>query len=280
MVVRMQGPAGDSSDVRSFLEAAGRFLAKRYRLAPHEEEELRQEVALAVADLIRKGTAVEHREAYARAIARNVAVDWLRRKRHVQSLDELRCGQGEEPTSPSAATPLEALIRSENERFLYAALMGLSGEYRRVLLAVHGEGLKPARIAAMEGIAPKTVYTRLARAEAELVAVLRRRFSTLYRGGERRRAERGESAAYRARRHEWSEGERQVLDLHFLEGKDARSIAAQLLPDAAAIEARIREIDDLIGRARDRMQAGAVTRDRTAGAPIARAPRSDATRLP
>jgi RNA polymerase sigma-70 factor (ECF subfamily) len=219
-----------ADDLSLILQSAGKFLVRRYQLTQDEEEELRQEVALAISETLKKKVPIEAREAYVRAIARNVAVTYFRKKKRIASLDELRLLEVEPCSKDSSEEPLRRLIREENERLLFQALDSLSPEYRRVLLAVHLEGMDSATVAQAEGVKPKTIYTKLARAEAKLRERLKARFSTLYRGGGKRKGASSLKDAYVKCRDRWSLEERQVLDLHFLEGKDAPSIARQLLP--------------------------------------------------
>jgi|GEM_PF-6648709 len=219
-------------ELRPLLESAARFLRTKYRLAEHEQEELEQEIALAVAKSAHRG-GVRDREAYARAIARNVAVTYFRRRKGVQSLDELEA-YGEPAPTP---TSLEELIRRENHRELYRAIAGIGDDHRRVLLAVYCDGLDPERIAELEGIKPKSVYTRLSRAEAQLRAMLKPRFSTLHRHWEKR------IVVPKNRTPE----ERQVLELHATEGLDARAIARRLLPSEALTEKNLSAIRRILG---------------------------------
>lgn len=106
------------------------------------------------------------------AIARNVALDHLRRRTlQRRVLDAAARGDG--PLARAmrrvrSLRPDEELATGELASALEDALAELPGEQREVFLLREREGLRYGEIAAVVGCGPKTVSTRLARARARL----------------------------------------------------------------------------------------------------------------
>jgi RNA polymerase sigma-70 factor (ECF subfamily) len=80
--------------------------------------------------------------------------------------------------SPAAGTALDEIERSEQCARLYAALDRLPDDYRTALVLYELEGLPGAEVAELVGVDVGTLWVRLHRARAKLLALL---------DGERRR---------------------------------------------------------------------------------------------
>ncbi len=225
----------------------------RYRLAPHEEEEVALEISLQIAKVIQKDVPIEKKDAYVRAITRNVTASYLRKKKNLVSLDQLAEIDLDPPDRGPDLSPLEEMIREENHRFIFAAITSLGDEFGRTLMAVHCEGLSAKEVAEAEGVKLNTVYWRVSRAEEQLVGRLQQRFSTLFHAHQRQEEESPEVRAYRRGRDQFSEGEQQMLDLHFFEGKRAEAVVQQVLPGVLPMSGQYRgflgEVEALIAKA-------------------------------
>ena len=160
---------------RGDLNALGAILARyqnrlyRYLLRlvrePAAAEDLFQQTWLRVAQNIRQYDARRNFEAWLFRVARNLAIDHLRRHRH-ESLDE---------PLPSGATPgeqlraaepgaLQALVAGERTRRVAQALERLPVIHREVLTLRFEEEMKLEEIAAVLETPLSTVKSRLRRA--------------------------------------------------------------------------------------------------------------------
>ena len=102
-------------------------------------------------------------------IARNLALDLLRREgSHSRHVDELRA-PGAAPLAPAAVTTAE---HREFQSALEEALQRVPESFRTVFLLRDGEGLSYEEIAAVLGISVKTVSSRLHRARMQLRTLL------------------------------------------------------------------------------------------------------------
>ena len=225
----------------------------RYRLAPHEEEEVALEISFQIAKVIQKDVLIEKKDAYIRAITRNVTASYLRKKKNLVSLDQLAEIDLDPPDRGPALSPLEEMIREENHRFLFEAITSLGDELGRTLLAIYLEGLSAKEVAEAEGVKLNTVYWRVSRAEEQLVGKLQQRFSTLFNAQQRQAEEPAHVVAYRQNRDQFSEGEQQMLDLHFFEKKGAAAVVQQLLPGVLPMSGQYRDflgqVETLIAKA-------------------------------
>ncbi len=78
----------------------------------------------------------------------------------------------EPPTVVSGTTPADELARTEVRRSLDAALESLSEDLRTCFVLAEIVGLAGDEIAAIEGVSPGTIRSRLSRAKARLRAAL------------------------------------------------------------------------------------------------------------
>jgi RNA polymerase sigma-70 factor (ECF subfamily) len=103
-------------------------------------------------------------------VMHNVYVNVTRAARPAESLDEQESDSGRAETLPSVASAESAVVLSE----LRAALGRLSDEHRQVILLVGLEQMSYAETAAILGIPPGTVMSRLARGRDQLRQLLAR----------------------------------------------------------------------------------------------------------
>jgi len=99
------------------------------------------------------------------AIARNLVIDWQRRRK-IQSLDELTDANQEHPMQikdERSVSALETILHSERDEQVQGALGQLPALYREVLLLRFQEELQLDEIAAMLGAPASTVKSRLYR---------------------------------------------------------------------------------------------------------------------
>ncbi len=99
-------------------------------------------------------------------VARNLSIDFLRRKRPAVSLDS---GADEdmprvEPSGPEADRPLDRTLLRELEGNIQHTLNGLSDKLREVFILCALQGLSYEDVAQIVGCPAKTVSSRLARA--------------------------------------------------------------------------------------------------------------------
>jgi RNA polymerase sigma-70 factor (ECF subfamily) len=99
------------------------------------------------------------------AIARNLVIDWQRRRK-IQSLDELTDANQEHPmqiTDERSVSALETVLHSERDEQVQGALGQLPAVYREVLLLRFQEELQLEEIATVLGAPASTVKSRLYR---------------------------------------------------------------------------------------------------------------------
>jgi RNA polymerase sigma-70 factor, ECF subfamily len=154
-----------------------RYLLRLIR-QPAEAEDLFQQTWLRVASQIRRFDPRRNFDAWLFTVARNLAIDHLRRVRP-DSLDEQ---QAADPIyTPSAlrasdAPPIEAMIAREHSRFVAAAMEELPVLYREVLALRFEEEMKLEEIAQVLDAPLSTVKTRLRRGLENLRETLDARF--------------------------------------------------------------------------------------------------------
>lgn len=120
--------------------------------------------------LARQGRVAENFAVWIFRVARNLALDHLRRgKVQERALDGV-ASAWEGPTSPRhlSRTPERQLESVEFGRELERALRSLPEDMRSVFLLREREGLSYGQIAEVIGVPSKTVSTRLHRARAKL----------------------------------------------------------------------------------------------------------------
>ena len=85
---------------------------------------------------------------------------------------QLRAQSAAATAEPVAPSPEASLLRDERRREVLAAVNGLEGDDRLVIAGRYFLGLSEAELAALAGVAPGTVKSRLFRARARLARSL------------------------------------------------------------------------------------------------------------
>jgi len=152
-----------------------RYLLRLVR-EPAEAEDLFQQCWLRVAEKIHSYDPSRSFDSWLFTVARNLALDHLRRV-HPQSLDEpaLRGSDSESFADrlPSREIlPLDRILESERSGKLAAALSDLPATYREVVSLRFEEEMKLEEIAEVLGAPLSTVKTRLRRSLAQLRSTL------------------------------------------------------------------------------------------------------------
>ncbi|MDD6160939.1 MAG: sigma-70 family RNA polymerase sigma factor [Oscillospiraceae bacterium] len=169
-----------SGEVSAFEQLLDRYQKPVYhqalRLVSHPEDaaDVTQEVFLKVWKYLPTFRGESSFSTWLYRMTDNAALDLLRRekkRRGDSSLDDDE-GMAVIPVDP-AATPQEALERSERQRAVSDALGRLSEEHRRVLVLREINGLSYEEIGQVLELAPGTVKSRIARARTALANILR-----------------------------------------------------------------------------------------------------------
>ena len=107
------------------------------------------------------------------AIARNLTIDYLRKKRHV-SLDGLTEDEHHASLEPADTRPSawELIAQHEQAERIHAAMVGIPAEYREAIVLRFQEGLALEEIAVVTGAPLGTVKSRLYRGLNLLMARL------------------------------------------------------------------------------------------------------------
>lgn len=147
-----------------------------------EAEDLFQQTWVRVAEKIRRYDPSRNFEPWLFALARNLAIDHLRRVRP-ESLDEPIAGSdsetGETPAArlASAEPPvLDGILQRERSSRLHEALDSLQVSYREVLTLRFEEEMKLEEIAEVLGVPLSTVKTRLRRGLEHMREALESRY--------------------------------------------------------------------------------------------------------
>jgi len=160
-------------DVAAFTELVARHQDRIYRFLLRLTRSHDDALDLAQETFIHAWTALERWQAQARLstwlfqIARNQAIDLLRRRQRVDFV-EFDAGVGDS-LADSAPTPEEALHSTQRLRALERALQRLPTEHREILLLREIEDLSYDEIAAVLDISLGTVKSRIARARTALL---------------------------------------------------------------------------------------------------------------
>src|SRR5579864_4360567 len=170
-------------DLDALAELVARYQHRLYRYLlrlvhqPAEAEDLFQQTWLRVASQIRRYDPQRNFDAWLFTLARNLAIDHLRRVRP----DSLDSREAEEYSTPaalrdSAPPALEALIARERAQLLATALVSLPMIYREVLSLRFEEEMKLEEIAQVLDAPLSTVKSRLRRGLEGLRQDLESRF--------------------------------------------------------------------------------------------------------
>lgn len=163
--------AVQKGDPEAFASLVGRYQNRLYRYLlrwvhePASAEDLFQQTWMRVIQNIRRFDAKRNFDAWLFAVARNIAIDYLRRRRPA-SLEE---PVGEDLTMAGAFAidtpgPLDQVLRSEKMELVRSALEFQPPIYREILSLRFEEEMKLEEIAEVLSVPLGTVKTRLARA--------------------------------------------------------------------------------------------------------------------
>jgi RNA polymerase sigma-70 factor (ECF subfamily) len=153
---RQQVRLAAAGDQRAFAQLHARFAAMVHaillaRMPASDAEDQVQEVFLVAWTKLRQLGDPAQLGAWLGAIARHRAVDWYRRQRASEPLDERRAGTG--ATAPEVAEAHEVL----------AAIRALPEAYRETLVMRLVEGMSGPEIAEVTGLEPGSVRINLHR---------------------------------------------------------------------------------------------------------------------
>ena len=185
------GPESDVArlwrgDLDALLALISRYQNRLYRYLlrlvrePAEAEDLFQQVWLRVAERIRAFDPNRNFDAWLFTLARNLAIDHLRRIRP-ESLDEpvsenASAGTAGERLVSKEPPPIDRVLERERASRLTAALVGLPVVYREVLSLRFEEEMKLEEIAQVLGTPLSTVKSRLRRSLEQLRRCLETRY--------------------------------------------------------------------------------------------------------
>jgi RNA polymerase sigma-70 factor, ECF subfamily len=192
--ISLEGPVAVDTDVarlrRGDLNALSELIARyqnrlfRYLLRmvrqPAEAEDLFQQTWLKVVQKIRAFDAGRNFDAWLFTLARNLAIDHLRRT-HPQSLDEPLAddvrGETAADRLPSGErAPFDRALEAERRRYIGQAMEALPLIYREVLVLRFEEEMKIDEIAQVTATPLSTVKTRLRRSLVQLKQSLEARY--------------------------------------------------------------------------------------------------------
>ncbi len=173
-------------DVNALSELMARYQNRLYRYVlrivrqPAEAEDIFQQTWLKVVEKIRRFDGSRNFDAWLFTLARNLAIDHLRRIRP-QSLDEPLADAEHGDTAadriPSQDhTPLDRALAAERRTQIGEAMAALPMTYREVLTLRFEDGMKIEEIAQVTGAPMSTVKTRLRRSLEQLRFALEARY--------------------------------------------------------------------------------------------------------
>lgn len=154
-----------------------RYLLRLVR-RPADADDLFQQTWLRVASQIRRFDVRRNFDAWLFTLARNLAIDHLRRIRP-ESLEDLNESESAHvPLALRASTPssIETIIAREHSRYVFAAMDNLPVLYREVLALRFEEEMKLEEIADVTGAPLSTIKSRLRRGLLSLRDTLDARF--------------------------------------------------------------------------------------------------------
>ncbi len=165
-------------DLDALSELISRYQNRLYRYLlrlvrqPAEAEDLFQQTWLRVVEKIRTFDPSRNFDAWLFTLARNLAIDHLRRVQP-QSLDEPLADDASAETAVDRLTskepaPFDRVFVNERTKQISAAMGGLSVIYREVLALRFEEEMKIEEIAQVVGAPLSTVKTRLRRSLEQL----------------------------------------------------------------------------------------------------------------
>lgn len=173
-------------DLNGLAELISRYQNRLYRYLLRivrqraEAEDLFQQTWLTVVEKIRSFDSSRNFDSWLFTVARNLAIDHLRRI-HPQSLDEPLTGSKTAETAadriPSTENAgFDRVLAAERRQQIGEAIAALPMSYREVLALRFEEEMKIEEIARVTGMPVSTVKTRLRRALEQLRCALEERY--------------------------------------------------------------------------------------------------------
>jgi RNA polymerase sigma-70 factor, ECF subfamily len=173
-------------DLNALSELITRYQNRLYRYLlrmvqqPAEAEDLFQQTWLRVVEKIGSFDASRNFDAWLFTLARNLAIDHLRRV-HPQSLDEplaenRHCETLADRIQSADYTPLDAALAVERRTQIDEAMAPLPMSYREALTLRFEDGMKIDEIAQVTGVPVSTVKSRLRRSLEQLRSALEARY--------------------------------------------------------------------------------------------------------
>jgi RNA polymerase sigma-70 factor (ECF subfamily) len=146
---------------------------------PNTAEDLFQQTWLRVIEKIGRYDRERRFDVWLFSVARNLAIDHFRARRHTESLDEPEETGSTRGERLAASDPgvLTRLLDSERNAALTECIQGMPAIHREVLALRFEEELKLEEIAEVAGIPLSTVKSRLGRALAALRARIENRMA-------------------------------------------------------------------------------------------------------
>lgn len=163
--------AVQKGDPEAFASLVGRYQNRLYRYLlrwvhePAAAEDLFQQTWMRVIQRIHSFDAKRNFDAWLFAVARNIAIDYLRRRRPASLEEPVGDDLSVSGTlSTGAPGPLDQVLRSEKIESVRRALESQPAVYREILSLRFEEEMKLEEIAEILSVPLGTVKTRLARA--------------------------------------------------------------------------------------------------------------------
>lgn len=164
---RAGDPQARQALVQTHAPLVGRF-ARTMCPRPEDAEDVAQEALLAALRALDEGR-VEHIDAWLYVVVRSFCGKTRRRRKgEPETFEPVE----ERPPADTAPSPEARLQQAEETHRVQQAVRRLAPDRRAVLVLRDMEGLPTARVAAILGLSPAAVKSRLHRARKDLAALL------------------------------------------------------------------------------------------------------------
>lgn len=242
-------------DVKRYLDSIEKYIKAKYQLPPADADEIKQEIALALARTNYENHKIHNKDAYARAVSHSKLIEYFRSKKRILSLNQLvdmqEGGEYAETLPGRRPEGLAEVLESEGRDTVFRAIGALPDELRRLVIAIYFEGMKPDDVAKIEGTKVKTLYYRLQCAHKLLMNHLKEYYSTMFRAHKRRTVDKRAREQFQRFRRDIEKrlgfATARVLELHIMEGIPADELAAEVTRGKATPRHR-REVREMLER--------------------------------
>lgn len=175
-----------SGEEEAFVEIVNTYENFIYRIAfgvtgqSEDAEDVTQETFLRLWQILEEFEWIDQPDAYIARIAKNAAIDLLRKRKRFPTQPLGVCGEGEEasvwdvPDDDPDHAPDAAILSYERQRELEDAIAQLKETHRQILWMRVTKGMSYAEIAERLEISEGTVRSRLARARIALKKILKK----------------------------------------------------------------------------------------------------------